>query len=142
LPTVVPTPTPVELPKPVVVPPAQTAPPQKAPEKAKPVAKDVVVLTGSALGAVRLQHKLHAEREGNTCTSCHHPSKPERPLKTPQQVCSDCHTKVAAAPMKTRYQAAFHDAKAQAGTCIDCHKTENAKGKKAPLKCAECHKKG
>ena len=44
--------------------------------------------------------------------------------------------------MKTRLQAAFHDVKAQSGTCIDCHKKENAKGKKAPLKCQECHKKG
>jgi hypothetical protein len=30
---------------------------------------------------------------------------------------------------------------AQAGMCIDCHRTQNAQGKKAPTKCMECHKK-
>lgn len=38
-------------------------------------------------------------------------------------------------------EAAFHDVKGESGTCIDCHKKENASGKKAPLKCQECHKK-
>lgn len=112
-----------------------------ATESKKAVVSDVVVLTGSPLGGVRLEHELHAARAGNTCATCHHASKPEKPLSAPQQACSDCHTKVAAAPMKTRYQAAFHNPTAQAGTCIDCHKTESAKGKKAPLKCVDCHKK-
>jgi nitrate/TMAO reductase-like tetraheme cytochrome c subunit len=40
--------------------------------------------------------------------------------------------------MKTSLQAAFHDPKAAAGTCIDCHKQ---KGGPAPVKCLECHKK-
>jgi nitrate/TMAO reductase-like tetraheme cytochrome c subunit len=112
-----------------------------APESKKVIPKDVVVLTGSPMGGVRFEHKLHADRAGNTCVGCHHASKPEKPHTAPQQACSDCHTKVAAAPMKTRYQAAFHNPTAQAGTCIDCHKTENAKGTKAPLKCVDCHKK-
>ncbi len=38
-------------------------------------------------------------------------------------------------------QAAFHNATATAGICIDGHKAENAKGKTAPVKCLECHKK-
>lgn len=38
-------------------------------------------------------------------------------------------------------EAAFHDVKGESGTCIDCHKKENASGKEAPLKCQECHKK-
>lgn len=117
--------------------------PQKpAAPGSKRVAKDVVVLTGSPMGGVRLDHKLHATRADNKCETCHHPSKPEKPSAAPQQKCADCHTKVAAAPMKTKYQAAFHNPTAQAGTCIGCHKAQNAKGKtKAPVKCAECHKK-
>jgi hypothetical protein len=62
-------------------------------------------------------------------------------MKAENQKCSDCHTKVAAAPMKTPAQGAFHDKMAKKGTCIDCHVAENGKGKKAPTKCNECHKK-
>ena len=125
----------------------KTAPTQSVPPKpAAPASKsapvdDVVILKGAPIGGVRLEHKLHAERAGNDCTVCHHPSKPQKPAKELNQACSDCHTKAAAAPMKTRYQAAFHNPTAQSGTCVDCHKAENAKGKKAPLKCQECHKK-
>jgi hypothetical protein len=43
--------------------------------------------------------------------------------------------------MKTKRQAAFHNATAAAGTCINCHKAENAKGKLTPVKCLGCHKK-
>jgi hypothetical protein len=93
------------------------------------------------MGGVRFEHKLHTERAGNNCATCHHPSRPEKPATALQQACSDCHTKAATPPMKTRYQAAFHNPTAQSGTCVDCHKTENAKGMNAPLKCAECHKK-
>jgi nitrate/TMAO reductase-like tetraheme cytochrome c subunit len=60
-------------------------------------------------------------------------------LKSKNQKCQDCHTKTVAAPMKTKAQAAFHDAMAKKGTCIDCHAKEVAAGKKAPLKCNECH---
>lgn len=119
----------------------QAAPQEPAPAPAKnAVAKDVIVLTGSPLGGVRLQHKLHVARAGNNCATCHHPSRPEKPASTPQQACSDCHMAKAAAPMKTIYQGAFHNPVAQAGTCIDCHKAENAKGKKAPVGCMDCHK--
>ena len=117
------------------------APQAPAPAPAKnAVAKDVIVLTGSPLGGVRLQHKLHAARAGNDCAKCHHPSRPEKPASAPQQACSNCHMAKAAAPMKTIYQGAFHNPVAQAGTCIDCHKAENAKGKKAPVGCMDCHK--
>ena len=50
-------------------------------------------------------------------------------------------TKVAAAPMKTKLQAAFHDPMAKKGICADCHVKAVAAGKKAPAKCADCHKK-
>jgi DnaJ-class molecular chaperone len=42
--------------------------------------------------------------------------------------------------MKTPTRGAFHDAMAKKGTCIDCHATGAGKGK-APVKCADCHKK-
>lgn len=99
-----------------VVQPAQAV--QAAPQEAAPAAstaavpKDVIVLTGSPLGGVRLEHKLHATRVGNNCATCHDPSRPEK----------------------------LHDPMAKSGTCIDCHKAENAKGKKAPVNCMDCHK--
>ena len=103
--------------------------------------KDVVILRGSPLGAVKFDHKLHSLARNTKCETCHHPSKPEKPAAALQQACSDCHTKVAIAPMKTKRQAAFHNATAAAGTCINCHKAENAKGKLTPVKCLGCHKK-
>jgi len=103
--------------------------------------KDTSILKGSPLGGVKFEHKLHVERAGNKCDGCHHASKPEKPLKAEQERCQDCHTKPAQPGMKTTAQAAFHDAAAKSGNCIDCHRTENAAGKKAPMKCPECHKK-
>ena len=102
---------------------------------------DTVVLTGSPLGGVKFPHKAHAVDLKIKCDTCHHASKPEKPLTSPQQACTDCHTKTATPPMKTKLQAAFHNPTATGGLCIDCHKAENAKGKKAPVKCADCHKK-
>jgi hypothetical protein len=104
-------------------------------------APDTVVLTGAPLGNVTLSHKAHTSTYGAKCDNCHHASKPEKPMKAAQQKCTDCHTKAAAAPMKTKLQAAFHDPMAKKGTCIDCHQEAIAKGKKAPAKCADCHKK-
>lgn len=128
--------------EPKLAPTSQSPPPKPvAAEPKKVMAKDVLVLRGSPLGGVRLEHKLHADRAGNTCDTCHHASRPEKPATAPQQACSDCHTKVAVSPMKTKYQAAFHNPTAQSGTCVGCHKAQNAKGKKAPVKCTECHKK-
>ena len=98
-----------------------------------------VILKGAPLGGVLLDHAAHVKAANNKCETCHHPSKPEMPLKSPNQKCSDCHTKVPKPPMKTMYQAAFHDKMAKSGTCIDCH--QKNKDKKAPLKCNECHKK-
>lgn len=91
----------------------QAAPQEPAPATPKAAApKDVIVLTGSPLGGVRFEHKLHATRAGSNCETCHHPSGPEK----------------------------LHEPMAQSGTCIDCHKSENAKGKKAPVNCMDCHK--
>jgi len=107
-----------------------------------PKEPETVVLTGSPLGGVKFAHKAHArDYAANKCETCHHASKPEKPLKAQQEKCTDCHTKVAAAPMKTKTQAAFHDPMAKKGLCVDCHQQAIAKGKKAPAKCADCHQK-
>ena len=106
-----------------------------------PKTPDTVVLANAPNGAVTFNHKVHAKEVGAKCTTCHHPSKPEKALKGENQKCADCHTKVAAAPMKTKRQAAFHDPMAKKGTCVDCHAQAAAKGKKTPAKCADCHKK-
>jgi hypothetical protein len=103
-------------------------------------APDSVVLKGAPMGGVKFDHKAHVTA-AKKCDTCHHASKPEKANAAPQQNCTDCHTKVAAAPMKTKLQAAFHNPAATAGVCIDCHKTSAAAGKKAPVKCADCHKK-
>ena len=105
-------------------------------------APDTVVLKGAPMGGVKLDHAKHAKEYGAKCTDCHHASKPEKANKAAQEKCSNCHTKTAEAPMKTKYQFAFHDAMAKKGTCADCHAKAVAAGKKtAPAKCADCHKK-
>ena len=126
--------------KPAVV---STSTPAAAPvAKEKTAApKDLAILRGATIGAVKFEHKLHAERAGNKCETCHHASRPEKPSKAAQQSCLDCHTKALQPGMKTGLPAAFHNAVAKAGTCIDCHKTENSQGKKSPTKCLDCHKK-
>ncbi|MCL5288086.1 MAG: cytochrome c family protein [Acidobacteria bacterium] len=100
-----------------------------------------MVILKASLGGVRFQHKVHVVERKVTCEICHHPSNPQKPSTAPQQACSACHTSVAAPPMKTKLQAAFHNPTATQGTCIDCHKAQNAQGKKAPVKCLDCHKK-
>ena len=103
--------------------------------------QDVFMLRDSPLGIVKFEHKLHQKRAADKCETCHHPSKPEKPAKAAQQSCFNCHTKPPQPGMKTARQGAFHNPTAQAGTCVDCHKMQNAQGKKAPTKCMECHKK-
>jgi hypothetical protein len=106
-----------------------------------PKAPDTIILKGAPMGGVKFDHKLHA-KDAASCKTCHHPSKPEMPNKSEFQACTDCHSKQpAAAPLKTGKRDAFHDAMAKKGTCIDCHAKEAAAGKKAPVKCQECHKK-
>jgi hypothetical protein len=100
-----------------------------------------VILKGAPMGGVKFDHAAHTKTHKAKCETCHHPSKSEKALKTPNQACSDCHTKTVAAPMKTNARGAFHDAMAKKGTCVDCHAAENGKGKKAPTKCQDCHKK-
>ena len=99
-----------------------------------------VTMKGPSMGAVKFSHATHTHVAGK-CEICHHASKPEKPLKSPQEACTDCHTKPPTLPVKTGIPAAFHNPAATAGLCITCHKTENSQGKAAPVKCADCHKK-
>ena len=92
------------------------------------------------MGAVKFDHVSHLKVAGN-CDICHHASKPEKPLKSSQEACTDCHTNPATPPVTPNLQAAFHNSTATAGLCIDCHKRENTGGKAAPTKCVECHQK-
>jgi hypothetical protein len=103
-------------------------------------APGTVILKGAPMGGVKFDHKAH-EGRGAKCDTCHHAAKTEKAPKAAHEACQDCHTTTPTAPMKTKAQAAFHNPAATAGICIDCHKAENAKGKKAPTKCTECHQK-
>ena len=95
-------------------------------------------------GNVKFDHAKHSKMDGVKCDTCHHASKPEKPYaaKVAHEACEDCHTKPAAAPMKTANP--FHVAMAKSGLCIDCHAKAIAAGKvtaPAATKCAMCHKK-
>jgi Class III cytochrome C family len=114
--------------------PAQPAAPAR-PTAQRPKGK---ITLPAKLGAVTLDHENHTGKLAIPCTTCHHPSRPQKPPASENQACRDCHALPAAPPMKTSLQAAFHDAKGASGTCLDCHKQ---KGGSAPVKCLQCHKK-
>jgi hypothetical protein len=99
-----------------------------------------ILLKESATGTVKFPHAAHLKVAGK-CEVCHHPSKPDKPQKTPQEACTDCHTKPPTPPVTVGLETAFHNSTATAGLCITCHKTENNHGKAAPVQCADCHKK-
>jgi hypothetical protein len=90
-------------------------------------------------GAVKFDHAAHVKI--GKCVECHHASKPQKPAKSQFEKCGDCHTRAGSPQVKVKLQGAFHNPQATAGTCIDCHKRQNAAGKEVPTKCAECHKK-
>ena len=104
------------------------------------VPKAPIILKGAPMGAVKFDHTSHLKVAAK-CDVCHHASKSEKPLKSPQEACTDCHTRPATPPVTTNLQGAFHNPTATAGLCIDCHKKQNEAGKAAPTKCAECHQK-
>ena len=80
--------------------------------------KDVIILKGNPMGGVKFMHSAHTKDRNIKCETCHHASKPEKPLTSAHQACTDCHTKTAEPPMKTKLQACFHNPTAQAGTCM------------------------
>ncbi len=111
----------------------QQSPPTPQAKKVAPPAKPILI-SGNPMGSVKFEHSKHQV----ACETCHHASRSEKPASAAQQACTNCHTKPTQAGMKTGKQAAFHNASATAGTCIDCHKKS---GGAAPTKCTECHKK-
>lgn len=103
-------------------------------------APDTVVLTGSRLGQVSFSHVGHADL--TECVTCHHESRPEKPSASTTQPCTACHTSSPAPPMTTSIADAYHDRRATAGLCIDCHKEEaETAAEPPPLRCNECHVK-
>jgi hypothetical protein len=111
-------------------------------QEAPPKPPDTVILKGNPMGGVKYAHINHDKLVGDKCDTCHHASKPEKPLVGSQyQKCQNCHTKTATKPMITYTKLAFHDASFKKGTCPDCHIKEAAAGKAAPIKCVDCHKK-
>ena len=104
----------------------------------EPAGPDTVQYTPER-GAVTFTHGKHAKQV--ECASCHHDSKPEKPLATPRQKCGACHTDTVEAPMKTDRKNAYHDTSAKEGVCYTCHKKETEAGKEAPITCSGCHKK-
>jgi hypothetical protein len=72
-----------------------------------------IVLKGAPMGAVTFDHTAHLKVAGK-CEVCHHASKPQKPLKAPQEACTDCHTNPATPPVTVKLQAAFHDSSATA----------------------------
>lgn len=99
---------------------------------------DSVVFTPRR-GNVTFTHAKHAQ--ASECVTCHHASKDAKPLTSPQQKCSDCHTTPATEPVTTSLRNAFHITAEQTGLCFDCHKKEAAAGKKTPATCEDCHKR-
>src|SRR5271167_4068817 len=95
-----------------------------------------IPLKGPTMGTVMFPHSAHTRVAGK-CEVCHHASKPEKPLKAPQEDCTDCHTKPPTPPVTIGLEAVFHDPTATNGLCITCHKTENSHGKAAPVLCAD-----
>src|SRR5262249_38671776 len=113
-----------------------------SPQAQAPKEPGTAVLTGSARGAVTLHHKAHTTTPGAKSDAGHPPAKAQKRQKTPHEKYGNRPTKSATPPMTTKLQAAFHDPMTKKGTCVDCHQDAIAKGsKKAPVKCADCHKK-
>lgn len=105
-------------------------------------APGTVLLKGNPMGAVKFDHMAHMKAAGGKCATCHHASKPAKPLATPHERCQNCHKTPAVAPVTTKTEFAFHDAMAKSGICINCHKENAGKpGVPGVGKCMDCHKK-
>ena len=88
-------------------------------------------MEGGKFGVVPFPHKTHVDAEKIDCAKCHHKDKdPKAPEK-----CMTCHLAKEVKDNAPLAKDAYHK------NCQTCHKEEAAKGKKAPVKCNECHKK-
>lgn len=99
---------------------------------------DTIVFTPER-GTVVFLHGRHSK--DFECKSCHHESRPEKPLEKENQKCSSCHTAEPTGPVTTSLRNAMHDTEAREGTCYTCHNKASAEGKEAPTRCADCHKR-
>ena len=61
---------------------------------AQAVPKTPITLKGAPIGSVKFDHTSHLKVAAK-CEVCHHASKPERPLKSRYEACTNCHTKPA-----------------------------------------------
>lgn len=101
-------------------------------------APDTIHMPGSRRAGVTFVHIDHVDR--TECVTCHHEPLPENPGATDQGPCSGCHADIAEEPMRTNRRDAFHNVRATAGICVDCHTTSAESGATVPVRCAECHK--
>jgi hypothetical protein len=94
---------------------------------------DTATLTeeGAKLGPVPFPHKAHADKEKIDCAKCHHKEKDMKEV----QKCSACHLPKEVKDNAPIAKDAYHK------NCQTCHKEAAEKGKKAPVKCNECHKR-
>jgi len=113
---------------------AEAVPASKAPDK---VNLDECKAKKSG---VEFPHKKHMDELKVACDKCHHTDKGLKAgAATDVKKCVDCHktpekkeTPVCTemSPKKNPYHI----------VCVACHQEQNKAGKKAPAKCAECHK--
>jgi len=104
----------------------------------EPAGPDTVVFNASR-GKVTFTHAKHSK--ANECASCHHASRPEKPLTAAKQKCTDCHAAEPVPPMKTALKDAFHNTGTGEGTCLSCHAKKADTNPNVPSACGDCHKK-
>lgn len=94
-------------------------------------------VTFTRRGTLVYTHAKHAEMA--ECVTCHHESKPEKPLESDYQKCDACHSDPPTAPVKTSLRSAYHNTETREGTCYTCHKAKAAEGVEVPMRCIDCH---
>ena len=90
-----------------------------------------IKLEGAKMAPVTFSHATHADKAKIDCVICHHKDKD---AKEPAN-CLTCHPVKDAKDNAPLAKDAFHT------RCQGCHKDNVSKGKTAPTKCNECHKK-
>lgn len=95
----------------------------------KPPESVTIKLEGAKMAPVAFSHPTHVDKAKLDCAVCHH-----KDAKEPAG-CSTCHPAKEAKDKAPMGRDAFHK------LCQTCHKDVAAKGKAAPTKCNECHKK-
>ena len=90
-----------------------------------------IKLEGAKMAPVTFSHASHVDKSKVDCAVCHHK---DADAKNPA-ACTSCHAVKEAKGGASVAKDAFH------GKCQGCHKDAAGKGKAAPTKCTECHKK-